>query len=310
MGIFLAQRHVRLPVIAAAAMVIMSAVSMIVSHTLFAFDTANFFFILSVAIGVNFILMEVDLPQQVTCVGTWLSGILLEIYLLHPYLKVMPTGINVLDISISIAVVLFVGALLAWFGKQVRQYIFCQDVSMFLKKSWKCWNLNRCVLILFVFSCIALWSAITKADEAKDYKQYYDQAIKFQRAIKKNPQNAKLYYLRAKNRQNMGKFQDAIRDYTIVIKLKPKSYPKAYWRRGLCLYKLGLYQLAIRDYSRCLMLVPKYDKVYFCRAKAYGKIGMIGKAKKDLESAVKYGPKYAPGARLVLEKLLTGRSDF
>lgn len=42
-GIFLAQRHVRLPVIAAAAMVIMSAVSMIVSHTLFAFDTANFF---------------------------------------------------------------------------------------------------------------------------------------------------------------------------------------------------------------------------------------------------------------------------
>lgn len=140
-GIFLAQRHVRLTVIAAAAMVIMSAVSMIVFHTLFAFDTANFFFILSVAIGVNLFLMEVDLPQQVTRIGTWLSGILLEIYLLHPYLKVTLTGMNVLDVSISIAVVLFVGALLAWFGKQVRRYMTLL-IYYLLKK--KCHNM-RCI---------------------------------------------------------------------------------------------------------------------------------------------------------------------
>jgi hypothetical protein len=122
-GIFLAQCHLRLSLIAAVGMVIMSAVGMIVSHTLFAFDKVNFFFILSVAVGVNFCLMEVDLPQQVTCVGRWLSGILLEIYLLHPYLMVKPTGINMWDVSISIAVVLFVGALLGWIGKQVRLYI-------------------------------------------------------------------------------------------------------------------------------------------------------------------------------------------
>lgn len=184
---------------------------------------------------------------------------------------------------------------------------------MLLKRSLKC------IFILVICSCIVLWSAITKADETKNYKNYYDQTKKFQRqktdaslsaAIKKNPKNAKLYYKRAINRQYMNKFQDALRDYSIVIKLDPKSYPKAYWRRGLCLYKLGQYQLAIKDYSRCLAVSPKYDKVYFHRARAYGKIGMIGKAKKDLESAVKYGPEYAKAALSVYKKLLTGRTDF
>jgi len=48
----------------------------------------------------------------------------------------------------------------------------------------------------------------------------------------------------------------------------------------------------------------------FVEQKPMERLGMIGRAKKDFESAVKYGPKYASAARLVLEKPLTGRSDF
>lgn len=190
---------------------------------------------------------------------------------------------------------------------------------MFLKHPWKRYNLNRCIFILFVCACVVLWNAVTKADEAKNYKKYYDQTMEFQRektdaslsaAIKKNPKNAGLYYQRALSREYGRKFQNAIRDYTMVIKLDLRSYPKARWHRGLCFYHLKLYHLAIRDYSCSLAVSPKCAKILSYRATAYLKIGMIGKAKKDLVTIIKYDPKYAPAARSTLKQLLMGRSDF
>lgn len=57
---------------------------------------------------------------------------------------------------------------------------------------------------------------------------------------------------------------------------------------------------AISDFSNCIRLHPSYDgKVYIARAKAYGKIGMVIQAQKDLQNCSKLDPKYARGKRAI-----------
>ena len=92
-GVFLSSGQMRLPAVAAAGMAVATAIGMVVSHAIFKFDAANFFFILTIAVSGILFLFEIELPEIVTHVGGWLSGVLLEIYLLHPYLQVNPTGI-------------------------------------------------------------------------------------------------------------------------------------------------------------------------------------------------------------------------
>ena len=121
-GIFLSSRQIRLPAVASAGMAAATAIGMIISHAIFKFDAANFFFILTIAAGGILCLFEIELPEIVTHVGGWLSAILLEIYLLHPYLQVNLTGIYRLNQAISVAIVLFVAWLLARLAKQVRRY--------------------------------------------------------------------------------------------------------------------------------------------------------------------------------------------
>lgn len=122
-GVFLSSRQMRLPAVAAAGMAAATAIGMVVSHAIFKFDSANFFFILTIAVSGILFLFEIELPEIVRHVGGWLSGVLLEIYLLHPYLQVNPTGIYRLDQGISVAIVLLVAALLAWFAKRVRRFV-------------------------------------------------------------------------------------------------------------------------------------------------------------------------------------------
>jgi surface polysaccharide O-acyltransferase-like enzyme len=122
-GIFLSSRQMRLPAVTAGGMAAATAIGMVVSHAIFKFDAANFFFILTIAAGGILFLFEIELPEIVTHVGGWLSGVLLEIYLLHPYLQVNPTGIYRLDQGISVAIVLLVAWLLAWFAKRVGRFV-------------------------------------------------------------------------------------------------------------------------------------------------------------------------------------------
>ena len=145
--------------------------------------------------------------------------------------------------------------------------------------------------------CVTLWDSWSEANDTNAYDKYFEIALKlykqkkskeadkvFSIAISKYPNVAKLHFWRAKLRQNyLDNCRDAIRDYSIVIKLNPNGNftPKSYYMRGLCRYKFGLYALAIRDYNNCFRLRPNYYRAYFDRAKAYAKLGMIEKARND-----------------------------
>ncbi|MFV9644668.1 MAG: tetratricopeptide repeat protein [Desulfobacterales bacterium] len=142
-------------------------------------------------------------------------------------------------------------------------------------------------------------------------KRYKEAERVFSIAISKHPNVDKLHLMRARFRHHyMNKCRDAISDYNMVIRIAPKSYPEAYWWKGSCLYKFGLYQQAIRDYSNAIRLKPRWGKLHLLRAKAYAKLNMIEKAKNDLKATVKYDPKYTQVARDLLKKFLAGRRDF
>ncbi len=190
---------------------------------------------------------------------------------------------------------------------------------------------------LFFLSCFFIFvtflnSLPVEADSA-DCDRYYDMAMKLYRqkksleaekvfsiAISKCPNVAKLYFQRAKLRQNyLGKYQEAIMDYTIVLKLNKntKSYhPKSYYMRGLCWYHFGQYGRAVSDFSSCIKLNPKYDgRVRVARAKAFGKLGMVKNALQDLKNCSKFDPKYGQGQRAVViqtlyAKIASGQSDY
>ncbi len=122
-GIFMARHKLRLHWIASAGMAASAAIGMVASHIAFGFDAANFFFILAVAASGVFFLLEIRLPLLFNRVGSWLSGILLQVYLLHPYINVVPTKLHLLDATISAALVLLLAAALSWVGDEVRRYV-------------------------------------------------------------------------------------------------------------------------------------------------------------------------------------------
>ncbi len=198
---------------------------------------------------------------------------------------------------------------------------------MFLKRYQKEFKLMKVMRLLCVCSCVALlnsWSSESEVDAAPVYDKYWHMAIKlhkqnrpveaekiFSDAINKNPNVARLYIMRAKFKQKyMSNLSAAILDYNMAEKLAPRSYPEIYWYRGMCLYGLQFYPQAIRDYSHALRMNPRWGKLYLYRAKAYAKLNMLKSAKSDLNSAIKYNPKYTQVAKDLWKNILAGKRDF
>ena len=186
--------------------------------------------------------------------------------------------------------------------------------------------------IFLIFLCIIFLLVPREAVSATICDKYYEKAMKlwlnkkmkeaeqvFSLGIRKCPNDAKLYFQRAKIRQEyFNNCDDAILDYTTVLKLNPNTkigHAKSYYKRGLCWYKFGRYELAVRDFSGCLKVNPRYDgRVRIARAKAYAKLGMIKNAVNDLKNCSKFDPKYGQGARAkkiqsLLKEILSGKMN-
>ena len=70
-------------------------------------------------------------------------------------------------------------------------------------------------------------------------------------AIDLFPENAHLYYLRAKRLRAMDRWQLAVNDLCNVLSMNP-GYMIAYLPRASCYFELKLYLMAIADYSEVL----------------------------------------------------------
>lgn len=119
------------------------------------------------------------------------------------------------------------------------------------------------------------------------------------------------YMLRAIVYGQMGKFDLAIRDWTVLINLEPKDSSN-YAFRASEYDKLGKHDLAIRDYNKALTLNPKGKSwIYYGRAMAYAAQKNTEKTIADLKKAINLDSGYKDKARTEPRfKTLRNHPDF
>ncbi len=87
----------------------------------------------------------------------------------------------------------------------------------------------------------------------------------------------------------MGKYRQALKDYSKAISLNP-AYEEAYYNRGgLYTDHLKDYRKAVSDYSRVVELQPDMARAYHNRAIAWAYLKQYDKAWDDVDRCRKLG---------------------
>jgi tetratricopeptide (TPR) repeat protein len=84
----------------------------------------------------------------------------------------------------------------------------------------------------------------------------------------------------------MGKYDEALADYTKAIELDPTD-GELYLIRGVAYSLKGFQDEAIRDYSIAIAIDPGNSDAYFNRAQAYEAKNMNDKALEDYKAAAR-----------------------
>lgn len=98
----------------------------------------NFFFILFLGILCIFSLKDIQFPGFLLMVGSLFSGCLLEIYLIHTYLFIEPTGYRFVNFAISLFIILSSAKIL-------------QLITSVLKGKFKIWKLAQGIMVTCFF---------------------------------------------------------------------------------------------------------------------------------------------------------------
>jgi tetratricopeptide (TPR) repeat protein len=115
----------------------------------------------------------------------------------------------------------------------------------------------------------------------------YDQALEaFSQALKGDPNNAHLHYLRGIAYGWLEDYDSALIDLNRAIKLTPK-YTEAYHERGMTHLNLGNYGLANKDFDQALKLDAKYADAYIGRGWMHYLRDEYADALKDANQAIK-----------------------
>jgi len=123
LGITMSQQRVRLRAPTSFVLLIITSALMLGFHFWAGVSEGNSLFILALAILVILFLNEVELPKWVLHAGGWLSGLLLEIYILHPHLYLNATNAAVVNICLSMVYTIVISAALAWATVKIKSFI-------------------------------------------------------------------------------------------------------------------------------------------------------------------------------------------
>ncbi len=129
--------------------------------------------------------------------------------------------------------------------------------------------------------------------------------------IQKEPDNAPpAYYNRGQIFMNGGRFDKAIGDYSMAIRLNP-AYQEAVYNRGLAFEKSGQPARAAEDYERAISLNPSNYQAFNNRGVLYAAAGSYDKAIDFFTRALIIKPEY-PDAYFNrgITYTLTGRRDL
>lgn len=102
---------------------------------------------------------------------------------------------------------------------------------------------------------------------------------------------ARLYYWRGRTKQNLGKYDDAISDFTTSLNNNYEEAGNAYWNRGNCYYKQQKYKESDDDYAKAIDRTSDakdLSKLYKYRGDCQNNLGDYDNADKLFTRAISY----------------------
>ena len=138
---------------------------------------------------------------------------------------------------------------------------------------------------------------ISKARNSPDALDYFNSALKIK------PQSVTALYGRGLTYQNKNDFDNAIKDYTAIIQLKP-DYINAYFNLGyIHQVDLKLYRKALDYYSQVLSIDKSNVRAIFNCGSCYENLGDIQNARLSFQKCIDLDPEYNP-AREALKRVM------
>jgi tetratricopeptide (TPR) repeat protein len=129
-------------------------------------------------------------------------------------------------------------------------------------------------------------------DRGRGPEDFARAATAFTGCILKRPDHAHAYFSRANAYRQLGRYGEAVADYSTAIELDPK-HANAWSNRGSAYAKLGRPDKALADYSQAIELDPEFASAWHNRGWAYHKLGQPDRALADYSKAIELDPKYA-----------------
>ncbi len=123
-------------------------------------------------------------------------------------------------------------------------------------------------------------------------KQDYDSALAdLNEAIKLSPDKTLFYGVRSSVYEKKNMLPKAIEDLSIVLKTEASHYD--YAKRGGLYFKNDDFENALKDYTEAIRLKPDYEYHYTMRAEVYRKLGKMNEAEADELKAKEFEDKIA-----------------
>lgn len=161
-------------------------------------------------------------------------------------------------------------------------------------------------IVLFLIICNGcVQSPEQRYQKGAEYfkKQMWDKAIiEFNKALKLNPANAKIYLVLGNTYSQKGLYDEAISNYNKAIEINP-NYVEAYAFRGDTYGQKGLYDRAISDCNKAIEINSNYGGAYIMRAFAYYHTEKYDKALEDINKAESLGEQIPSFFDKILQKI-------
>jgi tetratricopeptide (TPR) repeat protein len=135
-------------------------------------------------------------------------------------------------------------------------------------------------------NCIEAY--LGRAQIYRSQHNYKAAVTELEQVLHREPQRVKLYTEKGLMQICQGNFQDAIADFTEVIRLSPSV--TGYFHRSLAHFHQGTFVEALEDLNQVIALDPKWINAYIVRGNTFYALGEIGAALDDYEVARQLSP--------------------
>ena len=153
------------------------------------------------------------------------------------------------------------------------------------------------------------------AGEAYQKNDYSKAIANYEEAIRLEPDDGRLYYMRGNAHLSQKQYTEAIADYDKAIQLNPEFSDTYHWR-GRATHSLEQYTEAIADYDKAIQLNPEFSDAYHWRGRAKHSLEQYDEAITDYDEAIRldvnnlHAYRYRAKTKMIFEKWISAQQDL